>query len=62
MAQAAGVNFYFVKEYKSEARNYTLPKIEKAFKLLVEADLNIKTGYQTPKFIMQLLVYNLVKL
>ncbi|MBD3290461.1 DNA polymerase III subunit delta [candidate division KSB1 bacterium] len=62
LASIAGVNFYFVKEYRAAARFYTSRKIEQAFSLLQQADRNLKTGYQTPEFIMQLLVYNLIKL
>ncbi len=62
IAKLAGVNFYFVKEYRSAARYYTPKKIEQAFLLLQQADRNLKTGYQTPNFIMQMLVYNLIKL
>lgn len=62
IAKLAGVNFYFVKEYRSAARYYSPKKIEQAFLLLQQADRHLKTGYQTPKFIMQMLVYNLIKL
>jgi len=62
LAQVAGVHPYFVKEYKAQARNFTSKQIEKAFTLLIEADGNLKVSYQTPKIIVELLVYKLIKL
>lgn len=62
LAKIAGVNFYFIKDYKAQARNFTIKQMEKAFALLLEADLNLKTSYQTPTIIMELLVYRLIRL
>lgn len=61
LAQIAKVNFYFVKDYKAQSRNFTLNQIEKAFKFLIEADFNLKTSYQTPTIVMELLIYKLLK-
>ena len=37
-----GVNFYFVKEYKTLARNYNSRQIEQVFRLLLDYDLKSK--------------------
>jgi len=62
LAKTVGINYYFLKDYKIQAKNYSAAHIEKAFALLLEADLHIKTGYQTPKFVIELLIYKLINL
>jgi DNA polymerase III subunit delta len=61
IAKEAGVHFYFLNEYKQQAQNYNLQKIEKIFSLLLAADTHLKTGYQTPKLIMELLIYQIIQ-
>lgn len=42
LAAALGVNPYFLKDYETYARNYSLPKTKKAIGLLLEYDLKSK--------------------
>lgn len=56
LAQVAGVNFYFVKDYKMQSANFTAQQVESAFAALSEADLNLKTSFQTPQLVMDILV------
>jgi len=60
IAKLTGVHPYFVRNYKRQASNYTLSKIEKVFAYLLEADRNLKSSYQKSDLIMDLLIYRII--
>jgi DNA polymerase III delta subunit len=60
--QLAGINFYFIKNYKAQANNFSASQVAKIFKLLLNADFHLKSSYQTPLLVMQLLIYNIVRI
>ncbi|MBN1154106.1 DNA polymerase III subunit delta [candidate division KSB1 bacterium] len=60
IGRVTGVHPFFVKNYKKQAANYTTDQIEHVFSYLLEADRNLKTSYQAPEIIMDLLTYNIV--
>ncbi|MEE4312549.1 MAG: DNA polymerase III subunit delta [candidate division KSB1 bacterium] len=62
LARVTGVHPFFVKDLKSQVRNFSANQLEHAFALLMDADLNLKTSYQSNEMVMTLLVYHLVRL
>lgn len=50
---------YFVNKYVAQAHNYSESQILSNFKYLLEADENLKSHYQHPRLIMDLLIYHL---
>ena len=54
-----GVSPFFVKDYKSQAQNFTLEELEQVFLLLHEADLEIKSNRLPNKLCLEILIYKL---
>lgn len=54
------INQFFVKEYLSAARNYSIANIEQAFDQLVETDESLKSSSIDEKLAMTLLIYNII--
>ncbi|NOY77907.1 MAG: DNA polymerase III subunit delta [Calditrichaeota bacterium] len=50
---------YFVNKYIAQAGKYTESELIRNFQFLLEADRNLKSHYQHPRLIMDLLVYHL---
>ncbi|MBN2008413.1 DNA polymerase III subunit delta [candidate division KSB1 bacterium] len=59
--QLTGLNFYFLKNIKSQATRFNRQKIMRNFQLLEEADYQLKTSAQPVNHVMQLLVYQLIR-
>jgi len=52
---------FIINRMKSQVRKYTDDQLRRSFHHLAEADFHLKTSYQQPKLILELLVYNIVK-
>jgi len=50
---------YFVNKYIAQAKKYSEIELMRNFQFLLEADRNLKSHYQHPRLIMDLLVYHL---
>lgn len=61
VARLANIRAFLIKDYIRRARNFSLSELKQAFELLLEADTRLKSGYQSPKMVMELLVYGLCK-
>ncbi len=61
LIKATGLTYYFVKDIMKQSKNFTAEQLRNSFHYLAEADLHLKTGYQTPGLIMELLLYRLIK-
>lgn len=59
IAKELKVNPFFVDNYSRQADQYSLSQISKAFEFLLEADFQLKTSYQKPKLIMEMLLIKL---
>ncbi|MCD4664010.1 MAG: DNA polymerase III subunit delta, partial [Bacteroidales bacterium] len=62
LAAVTKVNPYFINKIKQQANNFKSEQLRQAFDYLATADLHLKTGYQQPKLVMELLLYNLIKI
>lgn len=51
-----------MNQYLQQVRHLSAQQLERVFQLLLEADTNLKSSYQAPRIIMELLVYNLCRL
>lgn len=61
IARKAKIRPFLVSSYLRQS-GYLLPvELERAFQLLLEADMNLKSSYQNPKLILELLVYRLCR-
>lgn len=61
IATVVRVHPYFIKDYLNQAENFSPERIERSFSHLLRADINLKSSYQKPKIIMDLLIYNLIR-
>jgi len=61
LANTAGIPHFFLKDYLSQARNFTITQLQQSFHLLLKADIDLKSSYQKPQLILELLIYNLLK-
>ena len=61
LAKTTGLNYYFVNDMMKQAKNYSTEEYRNLFSYLAEADLHLKTSYQTPGLVMELLLYRLMK-
>ncbi|MCJ7507395.1 MAG: DNA polymerase III subunit delta [candidate division Zixibacteria bacterium] len=57
-----GIRPFFVRDYKSQAQNFTWEELEQALLFLHQADLEIKSNRLPNKLAMELLIYNLCSL
>lgn len=57
----AGIPPYFIKDYVAQAKNFSLKQLQRAFSLLLNADVELKSSYQKPHIVLELLAYNLIK-
>lgn len=62
LAKKARIRPFLVSTYLQQIRHLSPLQLERAFHLLLEADVRLKTSYQTPQLIMELLVYRLCRL
>lgn len=61
LMKATGLNYYFVNNMIKQSKNFSLEQYRNSFSCLAEADLHLKTGYQKPELVMELLLYRLIK-
>lgn len=61
LMKVTGLTYYFVNDMMKQSRNFTSEQYRGSFNFLAEADLHLKTGYQKPDLIMELLLYKLIK-
>ena len=59
LARIAGIHPYFVRSYLSYVKNYTLQEIENAFVVLAEADLRIKSSFDS-RLVLAQTITNLI--
>ena len=57
-----GINPFFVKDYKSQAENFTVEELEQVFLFLHQADLEIKSNRLPNKLCLEILIYKLCNL
>ena len=60
LASALGVSPFFVKEYISACQGFSPARIERAFTLLLDADVALKSTMEHPKIVMTALVCKLI--
>ena len=61
MMKITGLTYYFLNDMMKQSKNFTTEQYRNSFRYLAEADLHLKTGYQKPGLVMELLLYRLVK-
>lgn len=59
MAKELKVNPYFVDNYARQASSFTRARLTEVFDLLLDADLKLKTSYQKPKMVLEMLLINI---
>jgi len=52
---------FFINNMKAQIRKYSGEQLRNSFHHLAEADFHLKSGYQKPKLIMELLLYKILK-
>ena len=62
IAKELRISPFFVDNYARQAGLYSRTQFSKAFELLLEADFQLKSSYQKPKFIMEMLLLKLEKI
>ncbi|MGC8838693.1 MAG: DNA polymerase III subunit delta [Anaerolineae bacterium] len=62
MARELGLHPYVVEKALRQAMNFSFPALEQMYRLLLEADLAIKTGAQDPETALDLLVVEICRL
>lgn len=55
-----GLTYYFVNDAMRQSKNFSTEQLRSAFNHLADADLHLKTGYQKPNLVMELLLYKLI--
>ncbi|MCX6153947.1 MAG: DNA polymerase III subunit delta [Candidatus Kapabacteria bacterium] len=60
LAAAAGINPYFINEYKSALKKYSQTDLDNAFKAMAEADAQIKATGAYPLLIMQKMILKII--
>lgn len=61
LMKVTGLTYYFVNDMMKQAKNFSAGQYRNSFTYLTEADLHLKTGYQKPGLVMELLLYKLIK-
>jgi DNA polymerase-3 subunit delta len=61
LMKVTGLTYYFVNDMMKQSGNFTSEQYRGSFNFLAEADLHLKTGYQKPGMVMELLLYKLIK-
>ena len=59
IAQKLRIHPYFLGNYVLQANKYNKQQLGRAFELLLSADENLKSSYQKPKMILELLLFKL---
>jgi len=61
LATLTKLNIYFINKIRNQANNYKAEELKSAFNHLTTADLHLKTSYQKPKLVMELLLHKLTR-
>lgn len=61
LMKVTGLTYYFVNNMMKQSKNFSTEQYRNSFNYLAEADLRLKTGYQKPDLVMELLLYRLIK-
>ena len=61
LMKVTGLGYYFVNDMMRQSKNFSAEQYRNSFSYLAEADLHLKTGYQKPGLVMELLLYKLIK-
>ena len=61
LMKVTGLTYYFVNDMMKQSKNFSAEQYKNSFSCLTEADLHLKTGYQKPGLVMELLLYKLIK-
>jgi len=61
LMKVTGLTYYFVNDMTKQSKNFSAAHYRNSFAYLAEADLHLKTGYQKPGLVMELLLYKLIK-
>ncbi len=61
LMKVTGLTYYFVNDMMKQSKNFSAGQYRNSFTYLAEADLHLKTGYQKPGMVMELLLYKLIK-
>jgi DNA polymerase-3 subunit delta len=61
LMKVTGLTYYFVNDMMKQSRNFLAGQYRNSFSYLAEADSHLKTGYQKPGLVMELLLYKLIK-
>ncbi len=62
LAADLGVSPFFVKDYIEAARRYLSDELEKCFDALLQADLTLKSTSSDPKYVMTMLLYEMIRI
>lgn len=62
LMKLTGLANFFINNMKNQIRKYSGEQLRNSFYYLTEADFHLKSGYQKPKLIMELLVYKILKM
>jgi DNA polymerase-3 subunit delta len=60
LMKMTGLSYYFVNDMMRQAKNFSIEQLRNSFEILAEADLHLKTGYQKPDMVMELLLFKLI--
>ncbi len=55
------LNSFFINKVKAQAANYTTEQMRQTFLLLATADYHLKTSYQPPRLVLELLLFKVIK-
>lgn len=61
LMKLTGLANFFINNMKNQTRKYSGDQLRHAFYHLTEADFHLKSGYQKPKLVMELLLYKILK-
>lgn len=61
LMKVTGLAYYFVNDMMRQAKNFSTEQYRNSFSHLAQADFHLKTSYQPPSLVMELLLYRLIK-
>lgn len=61
IVKGAGVPFRGVTKLQLQARNFSFPQLERAYRQLLDFDIQVKTGAREPEAALELLIMELVR-
>ena len=61
LAVITKLNSFFINKIRNQANNFKKEQLRRSLDFLTKADLHLKTSYQRPKLVMELLLYNLIR-